>query len=127
MIAIAQRQGNPFPGLRPFREEESDIFFGRENQVDELLIRLQRNRFLAVVGSSGNGKSSLVRAGLLPSLYSGSMTEAGSRWHIANMRPGGSPIHHLACSLSEPGVLDKPGIDREMRSLVIDPPSAAAL
>jgi len=120
MIAIAQRQGNPFPGLRPFREEESDIFFGRENQVDELLIRLQRNRFLAVVGSSGNGKSSLVRAGLLPSLYSGSMTEAGSRWHIANMRPGGSPIHHLACSLSEPGVLDKPGIDREMRSLVIE-------
>ncbi len=57
---------NPFPGLRPFETEEYNLFFGREGQSDELLARLGRTRFLAVVGTSGSGKSSLVRAGLLP-------------------------------------------------------------
>ena len=59
---------NPFPGLRPFMEEEADLFFGRDRQSDELVHRLASRRFLAVVGTSGSGKSSLVRAGLLPSL-----------------------------------------------------------
>ena len=49
----------PYPGLRPFRRDESQIFFGRETQVEQLLHRLHGHRFLAVVGSSGSGKSSL--------------------------------------------------------------------
>ena len=58
----------PYPGLRPFRHDEADLFFGREEQVDQLLARLESCRFLAVVGRSGCGKSSLIRAGLLPAL-----------------------------------------------------------
>ena len=53
----------PYPGLRPFREDESDLFFGRDRQIDELLGRLQRHRFIAVTGPSGCGKSSLIKAG----------------------------------------------------------------
>ena len=71
---------NPFPGLRPFMQEEADLFFGRDRQSDELVRRLARKRFLAVVGTSGSGKSSLVRAGLLPSLEGGFMAEAGAHW-----------------------------------------------
>ena len=74
----AHTRFNPFPGLRSFEADEDHLFFGREKQIDELLARLRRTRFLSVVGTSGSGKSSLVRAGLVPSLYSGFMTKAGS-------------------------------------------------
>jgi len=69
---------NPFPGLRPFRTDEDYLFFGREGQSEEILRRLRLNRFVAVVGTSGSGKSSLVRAGLLPYLFGGFMSRAGS-------------------------------------------------
>ena len=91
---------NPFPGLRPFNRDESDLFFGRDEQSDDLLGRLRRNRFLAVVGSSGSGKSSLVKAGLLPSLFGGFMVRKGSVWRVAEMRPGGHPIGNLAEALN---------------------------
>ena len=96
---------NPYPGLRPFRENETHLFFGRDEQRSELLARLSRSRFLAVVGTSGSGKSSLVRAGLLPGLYGGFMANSGSQWRIADMRPGGDPIGNLARALDEKGAL----------------------
>jgi hypothetical protein len=89
----------PYPGLRPFETYEQDIFFGRERQTDELLAKLQRHRFLAIVGPSGCGKSSLVRAGLIASLETGFMADAGSRWRVAQMRPGDRPMQRLAESL----------------------------
>ncbi|MBT9316331.1 WD40 repeat domain-containing protein [Leptothoe spongobia] len=95
---------NPFPGLRPFDLDEEHLFFGREGQADELLERLHQTGFLAVVGSSGSGKSSLVRAGLLPSLYSGFLNEASSHWRVALMRPGNAPIRNLAEALNQPDV-----------------------
>jgi tetratricopeptide (TPR) repeat protein len=94
---------NPFPGLRPFGPDESHLFFGRENEIDELLRRLRFNRFLAVVGTSGTGKSSLVRSGLIPSLHGGAMASA-SNWRIAVMRPGEDPLGHLAEALDAPDV-----------------------
>lgn len=96
--------GNPFPGLRPFETDEYELFFGREGQSDALISRLQRAHFLAVVGTSGSGKSSLVRAGLLPAL-SGGMMDGGSGWRIAIMRPGSDPIGNLALSLADKDVL----------------------
>src|ERR1700751_502296 len=73
---------NPFPGLRPFEPDEDHLFFGREKETDELLRRLRGTRFLQVVGTSGTGKSSLVRSGLIPALQSGFMVQAGSNWRI---------------------------------------------
>ena len=55
----------PYPGLRPFRPDETLVFFGREKQVDELLEKLEDSRFIAVLGPSGCGKSSLVNSGLI--------------------------------------------------------------
>ncbi|HEX8737980.1 MAG TPA: ATP-binding protein [Pyrinomonadaceae bacterium] len=97
---------NPYPGLRPFKFEESYLFFGREGQSEDLLRRLKRNHFVAVVGTSGSGKSSLVRAGLLPLLSSGFMPEAGASWRIAIFRPGNSPIQNLAQALVHPEQAD---------------------
>ena len=57
---------NPFPGLRPFEYRERFLFFGRSDQSGKMIAKLSDTRFLAVVGTSGSGKSSLVRAGLLP-------------------------------------------------------------
>ena len=93
---------NPFPGLRPFEMHENYLFFGRDGQSDALLERLSQHRFLAIVGTSGSGKSSLVRAGLLPDLSGGFMAKAGSHWRIAICRPGGNPIGNLARALNRP-------------------------
>lgn len=99
------RVANPFPGLRPFESTETHLFFGRDGQSEELLRRLKRTRFLAVVGTSGSGKSSLVRAGLLPALQGGLMASAGSDWRIAIFRPGVDPIGNFARALVSPAVL----------------------
>lgn len=105
---------NPFPGLRPFNSDESHLFFGRDGQSDELLERLGKNRFLAVVGTSGSGKSSLVRAGLLPTVHGGYVAGAGSHWRVAVLRPGDNPIKNLAEALGRPGVLKgKPSAEEE--------------
>ena len=103
---------NPFPGLRPYGENETDIFFGRDQQSDELVDRLAARRFLAVLGASGRGKSALVRAGLLPSLRSGFLDEAGSKWRIAVLRPGHDPIGNLVDALNQPDVM----CDRDLGS-----------
>jgi WD40 repeat protein/energy-coupling factor transporter ATP-binding protein EcfA2 len=91
---------NPFPGLRPFEFDESHLYFGRDGQSEQLLRKLSSTRFVAVVGTSGSGKSSLVRAGLLPALYGGLMTSAGSNWRVALMRPGNDPVGNLARALN---------------------------
>jgi len=99
---------NPFPGLRPYEPDEDYLFFGRDEEVDELQRRLRTNRFLAVVGSSGCGKSSLVRSGLIPTLHSGTVVRMGSSWRVAILRPGEDPIGHLASALAEPGMIGAP-------------------
>ncbi len=99
------RLTNPFPGLRPFREEEEHLFFGREGQIDAVVDKLAAKRFLAVLGTSGSGKSSLVNCGLRPALRRGLMAKAGSAWRMAQFRPGGRPIQALAHSLAQPKLL----------------------
>lgn len=105
---------NPFPGLRAFEEDEDVLFFGREKQVDELLTKLRTTRFLAVIGSSGSGKSSLVKSGLIPALHSGFMSGAGSLWRICSFRPGNDPIGNVARTLATPGVLFDEGTDQDL-------------
>ncbi|MBT3345563.1 MAG: AAA family ATPase [Gemmatimonadetes bacterium] len=92
MPQVGLGQGeNPFPGLRPFGLEQHHLFFGRDQQVRALHQRLDRNRFLAVLGPSGSGKSSLIRAGLVPALHN----DAGDGWRVAACRPGDAPLDNL--------------------------------
>jgi energy-coupling factor transporter ATP-binding protein EcfA2 len=111
---------NPFPGLRPFEAHESHLFFGRDGQSDNLLQRLSRQRFLAVVGTSGSGKSSLVRAGLLPALDGGFMLRAGSSWRVAIMRPGGNPIGRLAQALCADDVLGLKEVEEGIQLSIVE-------
>jgi energy-coupling factor transporter ATP-binding protein EcfA2 len=97
---------NPFPGLRPFEFGDNHLFFGRDQQTTELTTRLRKNRFVAVVGTSGSGKSSLVRAGLMPELLSGTMAGVGSSWETTVMRPGGDPLTNLAAAIVEADLYD---------------------
>src|ERR1043165_6114410 len=92
----------PFPGLRPFRPDEAPLFFGRDDEIEKLLSRLSERRFLAVVGTSGSGKSSLVRAGLIPMIERGHLGPTGSRWVVATLEhPGLDPLHGLARALRQ--------------------------
>ncbi len=102
---------NPFPGLRPFREDEEPLFFGREAHADAMVDKLGVQSFLAVVGSSGSGKSSLVGCGLIPALHRGLLARTGSGWRVATCRPGNRPIAALAEALARPEVLPQPGED----------------
>jgi len=92
---------NPFPGLRPFKVEESHLFFGREGQSEDILKKLSDNQFVAVIGASGSGKSSLIYCGLVPTLYGGFIGESKSKWNIIASRPGNSPIDNLATAILE--------------------------
>jgi len=87
---------NPFPGLRPFRRSEKHLFFGREEQISNLSQKLSKNRFLAVVGNSGSGKSSLVLSGLMP-LF---LNENRNLQPVV-LRPGNDPLHNLCDSFSK--------------------------
>jgi WD40 repeat protein len=100
-ISSAPEIGSPFPGLRPFKSHEDAIFFGRHAQVSDMLQRLETCRLLTVVGASGCGKSSLVRAGLLPALRDGLLFGAGSDWKTVMFRPGSDPYPELARALGK--------------------------
>jgi hypothetical protein len=92
---------NPFPGLRPFSVDDSHLYFGREGQIDDILVKISKNRFVTVMGFSGSGKSSLMYCGLVPVLYGGFITDSGSQWNIITTRPGSSPIRSLTDSIIE--------------------------
>ena len=81
---------NPYRGLLPFESEQADYFKGRETAVRVLIDRLDNNRFLAVIGASGCGKSSLVKAGLLPQLK-----KSNNQLQIESMKPGDRPLTEL--------------------------------
>jgi energy-coupling factor transporter ATP-binding protein EcfA2 len=95
----------PYPGLRPFDSDEAELFFGRARQIGDMLERLEQHRFLAVVGVSGCGKSSLVRAGLIPAVRDGWLAAPAADWRIALMRPGSDPFSGLADALLAPEAL----------------------
>lgn len=96
---------SPYPGLRAFTSEEAAIFFGRGRETDALIARLRdypHQRFLAVVGASGTGKSSLVRAGLLARLANGAI-KGSQHWHVLTFTPGAAgdnPFLALAVELA---------------------------
>ncbi len=96
-----QYSTQPYPGLRPFKSYESDIFFGRDEHVKQLLKKFGETHFVAVVGPSGYGKSSLVRTGLLASLELGFLEANKTRWRIAETHPGDNPLTGLVNALQD--------------------------
>ena len=92
---------SPFPGLRPFQTEETHLFFGREGQIDEVLSKIDKHRFVAILGTSGSGKSSFMYCGMIPSLHGGFMSNAGADWRVIVSRPGLSPIDNLSQAITQ--------------------------
>lgn len=101
---LIEEQPNPYKGLRPFKEGDSAYFFGRETLTEHLINRLAETnppdltRFLAVVGPSGSGKSSLVNAGLIPALRRGDLPGA-DKWFIVEITPGTHPLEEIEVAL----------------------------
>lgn len=93
---------NPYKGLRAFQTVDADDFFGRDELIDELMEHIaitgKRNDFLAVVGPSGSGKSSVVKAGLLPRIKAGALDHEKS-WYVAEIVPGTHPMEELEIAL----------------------------
>jgi WD40 repeat protein/serine/threonine protein kinase len=104
---------NPFKGLRAFQEADAADFFGRESLVDHLIALLggadQSARFLAVVGPSGSGKSSVIKAGLLPRLRQNALPGSGI-WFIVEMLPGTHPLEELEAALLRVAVNPPPSL-----------------
>ncbi len=90
---------NPFPGLRAFRPDEGHLFFGRTESTLKVVNGLKENRFVAVIGSSGSGKSSLVMSGVIPALLREN-AEGRKSWSYLVFRPDRNPVDRLASELS---------------------------
>ena len=97
---------NPYKGLRPYQQADALDFFGREALTAQLLNRIAESHFLAVVGPSGSGKSSVVKAGLIPALRQGAVP-GSEDWYITEMAPGSHPFEQL---------------EKALRSVAVNPP-----
>lgn len=89
---------NPFKGLRAFQEADAGDFFGRSQLIKRLLSALENQRFIAVIGPSGSGKSSVVKAGLIPVVRKGQI-EGSDNWYVTDMTPGAHPFEELETAL----------------------------
>jgi WD40 repeat protein/serine/threonine protein kinase len=112
------RAKNPYKGLRAFQIADSDDFFGRDTLVEKLLHRLSitgaNENFLAVIGASGSGKSSLVKAGMLPKIHTGAL-DKDVDWYIAEMIPGSHPLEDLEAALLGIAMSPMPNLLDELR------------
>lgn len=109
---------NPYKGLSAFQEADADNFFGRDRLVERLLEKLQapgpEGRLVAAVGPSGSGKSSVVRAGVLPRIRCGAIA-GSSEWFVAVMVPGSDPFEELEAALSRIAAAPTTGLIEVMR------------
>jgi very-short-patch-repair endonuclease len=93
-----ETEGSPFPGLKSFEERHEKVYFGRSREVAEIIRRMASQRLQIIVGASGSGKSSLVKAGVLPKLRDNALPPS-ARWHRVMMRPGSAPFAALHAAL----------------------------
>lgn len=102
------QDGSPYVGLRAFQRDDAALFFGRDAEVQELLGLLTRHGTVAVVGGSGVGKSSLVRAGLLPAIDHGAISDSDT-WVQVVVTPGSTPVKSMAAELATVSGAVSPG------------------
>ncbi len=110
---------NPYKGLRAFEEADAADFFGREALVEQLIGRIAEDtptsRFLAVVGPSGSGKSSVVKAGVLPELRTGRLP-GSEGWYVAEMSPGVHPMTEIEAALLSVAIVPPKNLKSQLRS-----------
>ena len=112
---IDQQTICPYTGLRSFTEEESLYFKGRDLQVDQITSLLEQNKFMMVTGASGDGKSSLIYAGLIPNARAGFFKAKYTNWAVADFRPERSPVHNMSLALSKTFDTNSSTIETELR------------
>ena len=112
---IDQKTICPYTGLRSFTEEESLYFKGRDLQVDQITSLLEQNKFLMVTGASGEGKSSLIYAGLIPNARAGFFKAKYTNWVMADFRPERNPVHNMAEALAQTFENKSSTIETELR------------
>ena len=105
----------PYTGLRSFTEEESLYFKGRDLQIDQITALLEQNKFLMVTGASGEGKSSLIYAGLIPNARAGFFKAKYTNWVVADFRPERNPVHNMAEALAKTFETNSSTIETELR------------
>jgi hypothetical protein len=105
----------PYPGLRPFNEEESIFFRGREEHIETIISQLQGKKFLMITGASGDGKSSLVYAGIIPNARAGFFKAKFNNWLITDFRPERSPLKNMSVALAAKlGYTDVDFVEKEL-------------
>jgi len=112
MINTSVLKKNPFPGLRPYTSSEDRFFFGRENAISDIKGLLQKNRFIALVGASAIGKTSLIQSGVIPAL----LTEENQEWIPVSVRPGNDPVENLVRGFQK--VFPKKITEADVKSLL---------
>ncbi|MFM9005691.1 MAG: hypothetical protein ACKOSR_09350, partial [Flavobacteriales bacterium] len=91
----------PYPGLRPFEEEEAIFFIGREHHIKDIVRQLERKNFVMITGASGDGKSSIVYAGMIPNIKAGFAKGQYNQWEFAIIKPESKPLQNLNIQLSK--------------------------
>lgn len=116
---LTNKPPNPYKGLSAFQEEDAGNFYGRETLVARLVdvFRDEDKRFLALVGPSGSGKSSLVRAGIIPAMRDGQML-GSEDWYITTMVPGNDPFQSLSEALLQVAVSAPKNWGQQLRDRV---------
>lgn len=106
----------PYTGLRSFTEEESLYFKGREEDIEQASQQLQKNKFLMLTGASGDGKSSLIYAGIIPNARSGFIKAKYTSWRVADFRPERTPFSNLCKILAQQlNITNQDTVESELR------------
>src|SRR5688572_18374172 len=105
----------PYTGLRSFTEEESLYFKGRDEQIDQVTSQLEQRKFLMLTGASGEGKSSLIYAGLIPNARAGFFKSKYANWTVVDFRPERSPVRSMARALADKFSISSETIETEIR------------
>jgi WD40 repeat protein/serine/threonine protein kinase len=117
-LSVVDIHESPYKGLLPFEEGDAENFFGRNTLIQQLLDRMEEpnvdNRFLAVVGPSGSGKSSVIHAGLLPQLNQ-SVISGSENWLVIDMVPGYQPLNNLEAALLSVAANPIPNLKKQLK------------
>ena len=118
-IGLPLWSGSPFPGLRAFTPADASIFYGRNKEVDEVLVRLEGSNFVAVIGASGSGKSSMVAAGVIPRLIFNSI-EGSKDWILPQVEYDAGELHWKGLRIT-PGSDPFTALTQQLGPLIQEP------